>query len=211
VSNLEEELGVDLLKVASESFKRRLFELLKGQGMQTNQRVMFFSDGGTDIREVQQYLNPEAEPERREETLKSLESVKHYLWHGNVARARDRIEDIHCFLDNEELTGENSRKLKKALDEFDTYVVINEALIPNYGERWRNEEAIATGFVESAVNQIVSKRFAKKQQMQWTKKSAHLVLQMRTQVLDERLEETFRDWYPDFRTKPPENEIQQAA
>ena len=41
--------------------------------------------------------------ERREETLKSLESVKHYLWHGNVARARDRIEDIHCFLDNEEL------------------------------------------------------------------------------------------------------------
>ena len=202
---------MDLLKVASESFKRRLFELLKGQGMQTNQRVMFFSDGGTDIREVQQYLNPEAEPERREETLKSLESVKHYLWHGNVARARDRIEDIHCFLDNEELTGENSRKLKKALDEFDTYVVINEALIPNYGERWRNEEAIATGFVESAVNQIVSKRFAKKQQMQWTKKSAHLVLQMRTQVLDERLEETFRDWYPDFRTKPPENEIQQAA
>ena len=137
--------------------------------------------------------------------------MKHYLWHGNVARARDRIEDIHCFLDNEELTGENSRKLKKALDEFDTYVVINEALIPNYGERWRNEEAIATGFVESAVNQIVSKRFAKKQQMQWTKKSAHLVLQMRTQVLDERLEETFRDWYPDFRTKPPENEIQQAA
>ena len=45
----------------------------------------------------------------------------------------------------------------------------------------------------------------------WTKKSAHLVLQMRTQVLDERLEETFRDWYPDFRTKPPENEIQKAA
>jgi hypothetical protein len=35
--------------------KRRLFELLKGQGMQMNQRVMFFSDGGTDIREVQQY------------------------------------------------------------------------------------------------------------------------------------------------------------
>ena len=41
--------------------KRRLFELLKGQGMQMNQRVMFFSDGGTDVREVQLYLNPEAE------------------------------------------------------------------------------------------------------------------------------------------------------
>jgi hypothetical protein len=196
---------------------------------------MFFSDGGTDIREVQLYLNPEAEhyldwfhitmrltvmgqyakgldatQERRQVILRSLESVKHYLWHGNVARARDKIEDIHCFLDNEELTGENSRKLRKALDEFDTYVVVNEALIPNYGERWRNDEAIATGFVESAVNQIVSKRFSKKQQMQWTKKGAHLVLQMRTQVLDERLGDIFRDWYPDFRSKP-ESEIKQAA
>jgi hypothetical protein len=111
----------------------------------------------------------------------------------------------------EEVTGENSRKLRKVLGEFDAYVVVNEALIPNYGERWRNEESIATGFVESAVNQIVSKRFSKKQQMQWTKKSAHLVLQMRTQVLDERLEETFRDWYLDFRTTPPEDEIKRAA
>jgi hypothetical protein len=51
--------------------------------------------------------------------------------------------------------------------------------------------------VESAVNQIVNKRFSEKQQMQWTKKGAHLVLQMRTRVLDERLEDTFRDWYPD--------------
>jgi hypothetical protein len=58
-------------------------------------------------------------------------------------------------------------------------------------------------------NQIVSKRFVKKQQMQWTKKGAHLLLQMRTQVLDERLEETFRGWYPDFR--PDENEAQEAA
>src|SRR5438876_8386406 len=97
-------------------------------------------------------------------------------------------EDLHGILDHEGIAGESGQKFRKALDEFDTYVVVNEALIPNYGERWRNEEAIATGFVESAVNQIVSKRFSKKQQMQWTKKGAHLVLQMRTQVLDERLE-----------------------
>ena len=52
--------------------KRRLFELLNGQGMQRNQRVMFFSDGGTDIREVQLYLNPEAEHRR----LARAEKVK---------------------------------------------------------------------------------------------------------------------------------------
>jgi hypothetical protein len=63
--------------------------------------------------------------------------------------------------------------------------------------------------VEPAVNQVVSKRFVKKQPMQRTKKGAHLLLQMRTQALDERPEATFRGWYPDFR--PAENEAQQAA
>lgn len=75
-------------------------------------------------------------------------------------------------------------------------------LILNYGEFWRNEETIATGFVESVVYQIVSKRFAKFQQMRWTKKGAHLVLQTRTQVLDGRLERTFQKWYPGFRPEP---------
>jgi hypothetical protein len=41
------------------------------------------------------------------------------------------------------------------------------AVIPNYGERYRNGERISTGFVESAVNQVISKRFVKKHR-QWT-------------------------------------------
>ena len=41
--------------------KRRLFELLKSQGMQENQQVVFLSDGGEDVRNLQFYLNPQAE------------------------------------------------------------------------------------------------------------------------------------------------------
>jgi hypothetical protein len=41
--------------------KRRLFELLQAQGMQQNQQVEFLSDGGEDVRNVQLYLNPQAE------------------------------------------------------------------------------------------------------------------------------------------------------
>jgi hypothetical protein len=41
--------------------KRRLFELLKGQGMQMNQQLVFLSDGGERVRDLQEYLNPEAE------------------------------------------------------------------------------------------------------------------------------------------------------
>ena len=41
--------------------KRRLFEVLKSQGMQMNQQITFLSDGGESVREVQLYLNPQAE------------------------------------------------------------------------------------------------------------------------------------------------------
>ncbi len=35
--------------------------------------------------------------------------------------------------------------------------------------------------------------------MQWTPEGAHLLLQVRTQVLNEEWEDTFRTWYPNFR------------
>jgi hypothetical protein len=43
----------------------------------------------------------------------------------------------------------------------------------------------------------------KKQQMQWTERGAHLLLQVRVRVLDDDLEDVFRDWYPGFR--PPDS------
>jgi hypothetical protein len=90
------------------------------------------------------------------------------------------------------------------VEEFGTYIERNQACIPNYGERYRNGERISTGFVESAVNQVVSKRMAKKQQMQWTQRGAHLLLQVRTRVLNGEWEEVFRGWYPGFR-RPPQD------
>jgi hypothetical protein len=41
---------------------------------------------------------------------------------------------------------------------------------------YRYGERISTSFVESTVNQVISRRFCKKQQMQWTKRGAHLLL-----------------------------------
>jgi hypothetical protein len=40
--------------------KRRLYELLRSQGMQNNQEVTFLSDGGDSVRQIQVYLNPQA-------------------------------------------------------------------------------------------------------------------------------------------------------
>ena len=40
------------------------------------------------------------------------------------------------------------------------------------------------------------KRFAKRQQMQWSRKGAHLLLQTRTTVLDGTLRPMFERWFP---------------
>ncbi len=82
------------------------------------------------------------------------------------------------------------------LREFNGYIDANRAFIPNYGDRWRNGEAISTAFVESAVNQIISRRFVKKQQMRWTERGSHHLLQIRTRVLNEEWRATMERWNP---------------
>ena len=86
----------------------------------------------------------------------------------------------------------------KALSQLRTYIVHNRHVIPNDGARYRKGEAIATGFVESTVNEVVSKRFCKKQQMQWSKEGAHLLLQTRVRTLNGELGAIFKRWYPDM-------------
>jgi hypothetical protein len=46
------------------------------------------------------------------------------------------------------------------------------------------------------VNQVVSKRMVKQQQMRWTQQGAHLLLQIRTQALNGDLRGNFCRWYP---------------
>jgi hypothetical protein len=145
--------------------------------------------------------------------LKTLESTKWYLWHGNVFRALQEIESISMDLDatGAETADATIRKLLKAVEEFQTYIEKNAGFIPNYGERWRYGERISTAFVESTVNQVISKRMVKKQQMRWSPRGVHLLLQVRTQVLNEDLRTTFGHWYPRFATDPRDREEPQAA
>jgi hypothetical protein len=60
----------------------------------------------------------------------------------------------------------------------------------------RAGERISSCLAESTVNAVISKRFAKRQQMQWTKRGAHLLLQTRTRTLDGTLRPMFERWYP---------------
>jgi len=53
---------------------------------------------------------------------------------------------------------------------------------------------------QQIVDQVISKRMVKKQQMRWSQRGAHLLLQIRTRVLHGDWETTFRTWYPGFRS-----------
>ena len=204
--------------------RRRLWELLKSQGMQENQQVVFLSDGGDTVRRLQEYLHPSSEhlidwfhitmrltvlqqqrkalqaqqPQIGEEIAKQLESVKHLLWHGNAEEALERLGGLIIELDLLRAFSPAADKLGQGIGEFETYIRNNIEFIPNFGERYRQGETISTAFVESTINQVVSKRFVKKQQMQWTPRGAHLLLQTRTKVLNNDLEDVFRSWYPQF-------------
>jgi hypothetical protein len=133
-----------------------------------------------------------------EEVREKIARLKWSLWHGNLYKALYKIDDIESLLYNFEETYPKFKQLLKAVEEFRTYITNNRHLIPNYGERYRNGEAIATGFVESTVNQVVSKRFCKRQQMQWSKRGAHLLLQTRVKTLNRELGTVFKRWYPDM-------------
>ena len=89
------------------------------------------------------------------------------------------------------------------MTEFETYIRNHGEFIPNFGERYRQGETIRTAFVESTIQQVVSRRFVKKQQMAWALRGTGtpLLLQTRTKVLNHELEEVFRRWYPRFRAK----------
>jgi hypothetical protein len=66
---------------------------------------------------------------------KQLERVKWFLWHGNVVRALDTIEDIENELDLLPQNSESRKKLLKAVREFRGYIEANQNFIPNYGGR----------------------------------------------------------------------------
>ena len=127
---------------------------------------------------------------------KNLERLKWYLWHGNVYQVLKRIELLEWNLEEWEDHSEAAAKLLAAVQELGHYISLNRKAIPNYGDRYRNGEVISTAFVESAVNQIVSRRMVKLQQMRWTKAGAHLLLQIRTHVLNNELRSRFQNWYP---------------
>jgi hypothetical protein len=181
--------------------KRRLYEVLQSQDLQMNQEITFLSDGDDTLRKLQLELSPKAthildwfhltmkltvlgqygkglaqcEAVLGEAIRDKVERLKWSLWHGQVDKALGKIDDLESAIEPFSETYARFLPLVKALSELRTYIMNNRHWIPNDGERDRHGEAIATGCVESTVNEVVRKRCCKKQQMQWSKEGAHVL------------------------------------
>ena len=164
----------------------------------------------TVLNQMAKSVRSQDNPNLTTELGQELERLKWYLWHGNVFLALQTITylqlDADCGDDSSE-----QRKLSKAVAEFGGYIRANATSIPNYGERFRAGETISSAFVESAVNQVVSKRVVKKQQMRWTPRGAHLLIQVRTRVKNDDLATEFQRWYPALVAPSPSTNAEWAA
>src|SRR5262245_20532564 len=202
--------------------KRRLAAVLQSQGVQETQPLTFLSDGGETVRNLPLQLYPQSKHlldwvhltmrmtvlgqyikgllrlDRvvGEGIQQRLDSVKWLLWHGQVTKALARLGELDRCMNHFTDSYPRFPQLKRAVQTFRTYIANNRAFIPNYGQRYRNGETISTAFVESTVNYVLSKRFVKKQSIQWTKRGTHLLLQARVKTLNNELASTFRRWYP---------------
>jgi hypothetical protein len=125
-----------------------------------------------------------------------LERIQWRLWHGDGEEALARAQGLAADVAALASSYPGLKRLVKAAAGLATDIASNAAAIVTYSERWRNGERISTAFVEATVNRVISRRFAKKQQMQWSKKGAHLLLQTRTKTLDGTLRNLFTQWYP---------------
>jgi hypothetical protein len=206
-------------------------------GVTETTSITVLSDGDAGLRAVQQQVAPEAEHVLdwfhiamrftnlqqlakgvnaltdggvRRHALDELEHAKWRFWNGH--RIRGLIGLVHlqhwaraqCFNPIPAL-----KKLENALSDMVRYLELNTNSMPNYGKRYRAGQRISTGFVESAVNEIVAKRMVKKQQMRWNRHTVQSFLDVRIHVLNGTLENAFRHWHQGFR--PIAEPLQVAA
>jgi len=80
------------------------------------------------------------------------------------------LATLHCRTDAERIRDfKGVAALRQHVRDLIAYLEANRSGLVNYGARRRRGEPISTGFVESAINEIISRRMIKRQQMRWNR------------------------------------------
>jgi len=129
-------------------------------------------------------------------------ALKWKLWHGQVDRAISALDRIVADMVHLGQTGDLSAiRLHSLGKQLPIYIHSNRTAIVDYGARYRSGRRVATSLAEAAVNSLVAKRMVKNQQMRWSQRGAHLMLQVRAAMINGNLWQRFRE-QPDMPTLP---------
>jgi hypothetical protein len=122
----------------------------------------------------------------------TIERIRWGLWHGQVKRALDLIAEtvvtMDAAADHTEPMTAAGRKVARLLRDLETYVSGQSAIIIDYATARRREEPISTASTESTVQWLLHLRMNGQHQMRWSPRGAHLMLKVRTSVLNGTLD-----------------------
>src|SRR5258705_7092091 len=82
-------------------------------------------------------------PNRIADCLRELRRAKAYLWHSSPHRALPTLDALTWDIGTE---SPRASELQEKLEEFMNYITSNVESIPNYADRHRHGEPIASGF-----------------------------------------------------------------
>jgi hypothetical protein len=127
----------------------------------------------------------------RKEGARLADNIEHIhwrLWHGQVRRALDLIGETLVMLEAIAKTASpkavTASKVVGVLRALETYVFGQSALIIDYATARSSDEPISTANTESTVQWLLHRRMGNKQQMRWSPRGAHLMLKVRTSVMN---------------------------
>jgi hypothetical protein len=116
---------------------------------------------------------------------REIKSAKWLVWHNKGRKAIRRLQTMNDLLDK--WSGRAISTLRWNVRKLHFYLRSNARFLVNYGARYRKGLPISSAIAESAVNQVVSTRMAKRQQMRWCDEGAHHLALVRVADLNGEL------------------------
>jgi hypothetical protein len=96
----------------------------------------------------------------------------------------DTLELLDAMAKGEAPTAVPAAKVAGVLRSLETYVSGQSDLIIDYATARRSDEPISTATAESTVQWLLHRRMGANQQMRWSPRGAHLMLKVRTSVVN---------------------------
>ncbi len=180
-------------KDRNKTMKLLIVSAARKQGLDLNTKVTILADGAKNCWEATKNLDgkcykiesildwfhiakkfqPLINQLEGDETSK-IESIKWNLWHGKQQESLSKLSEAIKFF--------KDKKIVSKLKSIKTYLKQNVKQLVNYAAKKEKGLLFTSHIAESTVEHLINERHKRKQKMQWTRESAHNVLQIRTAI-----------------------------